>query len=63
MCRPGDTSIENFGPITVIKQRWLLLQQKNRLNIHPHDTVINDLIIAAKSKQKYYHEIIVTMDA
>ena len=62
MYRPGDTSIENFGPITVIKQQWLLLQQKNRTNIHPNDAAINDLIIAVKRKQKHYHEIIVTMD-
>ena len=62
MYQSGDTSIENSGPITVIKQQWLLLQQKNRPNIHPHDAAINDLIIAVKSKQKHYHEIIVTMD-
>ena len=62
MYRPRDTSIENFGSITVIKQQWSLLQQKNRPNIHPHDAAINDLIIAVKSKQKHYHEIIITMD-
>ena len=61
MYQPGDTSIENSGPITVIKQQWLLLQQKNIPNIHPHDVAINDLIVAVKSKQKYCHEIIVTI--
>ena len=62
MYRPGDTSIENFGPNTVIKQQWLLLQQQNRLNIHPHDAAINDLIIAVKGQQKHHHDIVVTMD-
>ena len=62
MYRPGGTSIENYVPITVIKQQWLLLQQKNRTNIHPHDAAITDLIIAIKRKQKDRHEIIVTVD-
>ena len=34
----------------------------NRINIHPHDATINDLIIAVKRKQNNYHKIIVTMD-
>ena len=62
MYRPGDTSIEKTGPSTVIKKKWLILQQKNRTNIYPHDAAINDLIIGVKIKQKYNHEIIVTMD-
>ena len=60
MYRPGDTSIENSGPNTVIKQQWLLLQQQNRINIHPHDAAINDLIIAVKGQQKHHHDIVVT---
>ena len=60
MHRPGDISIEKSGPITV--QQWLLLQQKNRPSIYPHDVAINDLMIAVKRKQKHYHEIIVTME-
>jgi len=62
MYRPGDTSIANLDPLTVIKQKWLLLQQKNRTTIHPHDAAVTDLIIAIKRKQKDRHEIIVTMD-
>ena len=62
MYRQGDTSIEKTDPTTVNKQQWLILQQKNRTNIHPRDATINDLTIAVKRKQKDYHEIIVTMD-
>ena len=62
MYRPGDTSIEQTGPSTVIKQQWLILQQKNRINLHPRDATINDLIIEIKRKQKDDHEIIVTID-
>ena len=62
MYRPGDTSIEQTGLSTVIKQQWLILQQQNRLNIHPHDAAITDLILEIKRKQKDNHEIIVTMD-
>ena len=32
------------------------------MNVHPHDAIINDLIIAIKRKQKDNHEIIVTID-
>ena len=62
MYRPGDTNIKNSGPNTVIKQQWLLLQQQNRLNIHPHDATINNLIITVKGKQKHSHDTVVTMD-
>ena len=62
MYRLEDTSIERSGPITIIKQQWLLIQQKNRTNIHPHDAAITDLIISIKRKQKDHHEIIVTID-
>ena len=55
MYRPGDTSIEKTGLTTVIKLQWIIIQQKNRINIHPHDAAINDLIIVVKGKQKYYH--------
>ena len=63
MYRSGDTSVEKTGPTTVIKQQWIILQQKNRTNIHPHDTAINDLIIEVKIIIKDNHEIIVTMDS
>ena len=62
MYRPGDTSIKMFDPLTVIKQQWLLFQQKNRTKIYPHDASITDLIIVIKRKQKDHHEIIVTVD-
>ena len=62
MYRLRYTSIENSGPITVIKQQWLLLQQKHRTNIHPHDAAITDLIIAIKRKQKDRYETMITMD-
>ena len=63
MYRSGDISIEKTGPTTVIKQQWIILQQKNRTNIHPHDAAINDLIIEVKIIIKDNHEIIVTMDS
>ena len=53
--RPGDINIEKTGPTTVIKQQWLIIQQKNITNIHPHDAAINDLIIEVKRKQKDNH--------
>ena len=52
MYHPGKKSIEQRGPLTVIKQQWLLLQQKNRTEVHPHDAAITDLIIAIKRKKK-----------
>ena len=62
MYRPGDTSIKHSDPLTVIRQQWLLFQQKNRTKIYPHDASITDLIIVIKRKQKNHHEIIVKMD-
>ena len=55
-------SIESAGLSTVIKKQWIPLQQSDRIDEHPHDVVIKDLIKTIKTKQKDNNEIIVAMD-
>ena len=59
--RPGNTEVTLVGNSTVTKQQWIILKQLNRKG-HPHDVIINDLILAIKEKQKNNDEIMLTID-
>ena len=53
--------VEDAGSSTVIKQQWITMQQQGR-DEHAHNATLNDLIKAIQQKQKYNHEIILTID-
>lgn len=61
MYTPCDSPIDLVGGTTIIKQKWLLLQEQKR-DIHPHKTAIIDTMDAINKKQKEGHEVFISLD-
>ena len=59
--RPCNSNIESVECSTVIKQQWLLLQEKKR-DEHPYRVAVKDIIKTIKTFQDDRHEIIIVLD-